>query len=167
LFEPLLGRVFHHVLNRENRRIDLGYCLHGVAAVGEQRRALGEYDGRAGRTGEAGEPGEAFFTCRQVFVLLAIGARHDETVEATEFEFGTQGGDAGRALPPLARLFECLETGLDHGGGTLACRSGRATQACGARWARHVFHGRGAIGAALAGVSAANHQAVTRFCAVR
>jgi hypothetical protein len=60
--------------------------LHRIAAVDEDRRALGEHDGGARRTGEAGEPGQALLARRQVFVLLAIGARYDETVEAASLE---------------------------------------------------------------------------------
>ena len=76
--------------------------LHGVAAVDEQRRALGQHDRGAGRAGEAGEPGEALLARRQVFVLLAIGARHDETVEAAPLEFGAQCGEM-RGGAPRAR----------------------------------------------------------------
>ena len=48
----------------------------------------------AGRAGEAGEPGEPLVAGRHVFVLVAVGARHDEAVEAAPLEFGAQRRDA-------------------------------------------------------------------------
>ncbi len=80
----------------EGQRIDLHRRLHGVAAVGEQRGAVGEHDRRAGRAGEAGEPGEALLAGGQIFVLLAVGARHHETVEAALLQAGAQRRDAAR-----------------------------------------------------------------------
>ena len=41
-----------------------------------------QHDGRAGRAGEAGQPGEPLFARRHIFVLMAVGARHHEPVEA-------------------------------------------------------------------------------------
>ncbi len=98
----------------EDRRIDLRPGLHGVAAVDEHRRLVGEHDRGAGRAGEAGEPGEPFFTGGEIFVLLAVGARHDKAVEPAARKLGAQGGDAGRAFVALALILEGLESGLKH-----------------------------------------------------
>ena len=88
LLEPLLGRVLHQVLDRKNLAVDLSVRLHRVAAIDEQRRAVSQNDGRARRAGEAGEPGQPLLACGQIFVLLAVGARHDEPVEAAALELG-------------------------------------------------------------------------------
>ena len=115
LLEPLLRRIVHQMLDGKDRSVDLRRRLHGVAAVDEQHGALGQHDGGAGRSGEAGEPGQPLLARRQIFVLLAVGARHHETVKPAALELGAQGGDAGGALRALARIVERLEAGLEHG----------------------------------------------------
>ena len=68
------------MLNRKNIAVDLGVRLHCVAPVDEKRRTIVQHHRRARRTGEAGEPGEPLFARGQVFILLAVGARHHEAV---------------------------------------------------------------------------------------
>ncbi len=63
LFEPLLGRVLHKMLDRENLAVDLCRCLHRVAPVDEQRRAVGQDHRRACRAGKSRQPGQPFFAC--------------------------------------------------------------------------------------------------------
>ena len=104
LFEPLLGRVLHKMLDREDLAVDLGHRLHRIAPVGEHRRAVGEDDGGAGRAGKSRQPGQSFFACRQIFVLLAVGPRHHKAVEAAPLELAAQRGDACRALRAFARI---------------------------------------------------------------
>ena len=104
LLEPLVGRVVDQMLDGKDLRIGLRRRLHGVAAVDEQHRALGQHDRNAGRAGEAGEPGEALFARRQIFVLLAVGARHHEAVEPAALEFGAQGRDARGAAARSLRI---------------------------------------------------------------
>ena len=94
------------MLDGEEFRIDLRRRLHGVAAVHEQRRALGQHDGGARRAGEAGEPGQPFLAGRQVFVLLAVGARHHESVQPAPLKLGAQGSNARRCCRALARIVE-------------------------------------------------------------
>ena len=114
LFEPLVRRRVHQMLDGEEFRIDLRRRLHGVAAVHEQRGALGQHDGGAGRAGEAGEPGKPLLARRQIFVLLAVGARHHKAVKPAPLEFGAQWGEARRRRRRFARIVEGLETGLEH-----------------------------------------------------
>jgi hypothetical protein len=115
LRQPLIGRGVHQMLDGKNRLIDLRVCLHGVAAVHEHGRALAQHDGRAGRAGEAREPCQSLLARRQIFVLLAVGTRHHETVEAAALELGAQGGGASRAFRALARIVKGLEAGFEHG----------------------------------------------------
>ena len=70
------------MLDREDVGVDLIAHLQRIAPVDEDHGAVGEHDRDAGRTGEAGEPGEALFRRRQIFVLIAVGARDDEAGEA-------------------------------------------------------------------------------------
>ena len=102
LIEPLLGRMLHQVLYRKNIAVDLRVRLCRVTAVNEERRTVVQDDCGSCRAGKAGEPGQAFFALRQIFVLLAIAARHDEAVEAAPSEFATQFADA-RSRFVLAR----------------------------------------------------------------
>ena len=87
-FDPLRRRMLDQVLDREYRRIDLLAHLHRIAAVDKDRGAVTEHDGRAGRSGEAGEKSKPLGAGRHIFVLVAVGARHDKTVEAAALQFG-------------------------------------------------------------------------------
>ena len=69
-------------MRHEGGGIDLGADGQRVAAVDEDRRAIGQHDGEAGRAAEAGEPGEALRAARDVLALMLVGARHDEAVDA-------------------------------------------------------------------------------------
>ena len=108
-FQPLLRRPVHQMLDGEKLRIDLRRRLHGVAAVYKHGRALGQHDRRPGRSGEAGQPGQALLACGQVFVLLAVGARYDETVEPAALEFAAQAFEMRGRRRALVRIVEGLE----------------------------------------------------------
>ena len=94
------------MLDREQFRVDLRRRLHGIAAVNEHRRTHRQHHGRSRRTGEAGEPGQPFLARRQAFVLLAVGARHDETVKASALELGAQALEPRRCGGSLVRIVE-------------------------------------------------------------
>jgi hypothetical protein len=79
------------------------------------------------RACSAGEPGEAFLARRHVFVLVAIGARHDEAVEAAALELGPQRLHATRGGRGFGRVVERLVAGLEHGAALYGCPDGRAT----------------------------------------
>src|SRR4029079_259227 len=74
------------------------------------------HDRQAGRAGEAGEPCEPLFGGRHVFVLVAVGARHDETAEVAALHFGAQGRDPGAGCGPVGFVLERLEARTRHGG---------------------------------------------------
>ena len=143
-FQPLVGRALDQMLDGENRGVGLRLRLHGVAAVDEQHGALGEHDGRAGRTGEAGQPGEALFARRQIFVLLPVGARHHEAVELAALEFGAQARRPGRRFAARSlrssNVWKRASNLVSNMAGTLALFSGWATQACVSRPAGHALH---------------------------
>ena len=102
------------MLDGENRRVDLLAHLHLIAAVDENRGALGEHDRGAGRAGEAGEPGQPLVRRRHVFALEAVGVRHDEAVEPAPFQFRAQRGDAHRAAGAIDAILERLEMRFEH-----------------------------------------------------
>ena len=118
--DPRARRGVGDVLDGEQGGIDLVARLGGVAAVDEQRSAIGEDDRGAGRSGEAGEPGETLLAGRQIFVLMAVGMGHDETVEPASPQLGAQRRDARRRLRRLRRLrriVEGLELRVELAGG--------------------------------------------------
>ena len=118
LLDPLVERRVGQVHDLEQVGVDLLARLQGVAAVDEQRRAVGQHDGAAGRAGEAGDPGEPLVRRRHVFVLVAVGARHDEAVEALPAELGAQRGDARAARGSVGGLVERLKSSR-HGGDSI------------------------------------------------
>src|SRR6185503_18457235 len=105
-----------------------------VAAVDEQRGALGEYDGAARRSREAREPGEPLVGRGHVFVLVAVGARHDEAVEAAPRELGTQRLDARPARRAVRwiveRLKSCRHDATLYGAGPLTAMPGTTAPSC-------------------------------------
>ena len=69
--------------------------LQRVAAVDEQRGAVGQHHRATGRAGEAGQPGQPLLGRRHVFVLMAVGARHDEAGEPAPRQLGAQRATRG------------------------------------------------------------------------
>ncbi len=116
--------------------VDLLARLQRVAAVDEQHRALHQHDRGAGRAGEAGEPGEPLLARRHVFVLVAVGARHDEAGQSAARQLGAQRRDARRARRALGAIVERLEPGLEHGGHLYGASGGRQ---CPTAWLSPVF----------------------------
>jgi hypothetical protein len=57
---------------------------------------------------------------RHVFILMAVGARHDEAGQAAPCEFRAQCRNARSAGPALGSILERLEVGLEHGGNLLS-----------------------------------------------
>jgi hypothetical protein len=57
---------------------------------------------------------------RHVFVLMAVGARHDEAGQATPRELRAQRRHARCAGAALGSIFERLEAGFEHGGNLLS-----------------------------------------------
>ena len=107
-FDPLAGRLVGDVARLEGGHVDLLADLEGVAAVDEDRRAVGQHDGHAGGAGEAGQPGQALGPRRQELVLVLVGMGDNETVEAAARQFRPQSRQAGivigRGLVPGRQL---------------------------------------------------------------
>ena len=116
VFDPQRRRILDQVFDGKNRAVDFLLHLHLIAAVDEDHGAVGEHDGDAGRAGEAGEPGQLLGARRHIFVLEAVGARHDEAVEAALGQLRPQRRHARRAFGALAAILERLEMGLEHEG---------------------------------------------------
>ncbi len=114
--DPRARRLVDEVLDGKQRAVDLVARLGGVAAVDEQRGAVGEDDRGAGRSGEAGEPGEALLAGGQIFVLKAVGMGHDEAVEPAPRQLRAQRRDARRRLRRFRRIVEGLELRLELAG---------------------------------------------------
>ncbi len=108
------------MLDREQRHVDLVAHLQQIAAVDEDDGAVGQYDGGAGRAREAGEPDEPFLGRRHIFVLMAVGARHDEAVEAAALQLGAQRRKTAGARRPFAGIIERLQARLEHRGNLLS-----------------------------------------------
>ena len=113
---PGVYETVDQMLDREQCLVDLLAHLQQIAPIDEDHRAIGEHDRGAGRAGEAGEPGKTLLRRRDVFVLMAVGARNDEAVESASFQFGAQRGQPARARVTFVRVVECLEAGLEHRG---------------------------------------------------
>ena len=129
-FDPGRRRALDQMLDRENSAVDFLGDLHLVATVDEDRGAVGEHDGDSGRAGEPGEPGEPLGAGRHVFVLVAVGARHDEAVEPAPRQFGPQRRQPRRAGAALAAILEGLKMRLEHAGQSMS--RGGLGQRCGA-----------------------------------
>src|SRR5690606_15777090 len=69
--------------------------------------------GNAGRSGEAREPGEALVARRDIFVLVAVGARQDQARKPAPGQFGAQRRDPRRRLRRRG-IIERLKAGLEH-----------------------------------------------------
>ena len=103
------------MLDRKHRGVDLVAHLQQVTSVDEDSGAVGQHDRGAGRAGEAGQPGQPLLGGRDVFVLLAVRARHDEAGKPPALEFRTQRRDAPRTRRALASVVERLKARLEHG----------------------------------------------------
>ena len=65
-----------------------------------------EDDGDAGGASKAGQPSEALLARRHIFVLVAVGARHNEAGQAAARQFGAQRGNARFAGGAFGVVFE-------------------------------------------------------------
>jgi hypothetical protein len=114
--DPAVRRVLDQVLDGEKRRVHLLARLQRVATVDEQHRPLHQHDRRTGGTGEAAEPGEALLAGGDIFILVAIGARHDPAGQIAPCQLGAQRCDARTACRTLGSILERLEAGFEHAG---------------------------------------------------
>ena len=118
--DPGCRRPLHQMFDGETRAVDFLGDLHLVAAVDEDRGAVGEHDGDAGRAGEAGEPGEPLGVGRHIFVLVAVGARHDEAVEPAPRQLGPQQRQPLGARAAFTAILERLKARFEHRGQSMS-----------------------------------------------
>ena len=102
------------MLDGEYRGVHFLAHLNLIPAVDEQHRAVREHDGQSGRAGEAGEPREPLGARRYVFVLIAVGARHDVAVESAALKFRAQRRHARRGFTTIVAIVERLEQCFEH-----------------------------------------------------
>ncbi len=116
--DPFMGGLLGQMAVFIERAVDLGAHLQGVAAIDEDRRAVGQDHGEAGRAGEAGEPGEALRPERHVLALVLVGARNDEAAEPAALQLGAERRKAGggirlRRRGPAAALGKLVAEGVE------------------------------------------------------
>ena len=130
LFQPLVRRRLDEMLDREQRSVDLLAHLQCIASIDEQCGAIHQHDRDAGGAGKAGEPGQPLLRGRHVFVLMPIGARHDEAREPAPRQLGTQRRQPRRAGGGLRVVIESLELGFEHRRTLCAAPRGGNVPAC-------------------------------------
>ena len=94
------------MLDRKQRGIHLLAPLECITPVDEEHGALHQHDGDAGRAGEAGQPRKPLLASRHIFILMAIGARHDEAGQAAPCEFRAQRRNTRSARRTLGSILE-------------------------------------------------------------
>ena len=112
--QPGFRRLLGDRHGRDHRRVDL--IVHGerIAPVHEDRRLGLEDDGEARRAGKAGQPSKPFLARRDVFALVTIRPRNDETVEPLPGKLLAQGRHPRGTLRTVRRFVEGLEAALEH-----------------------------------------------------
>ncbi len=109
--QPVLRRFLAGGAAVKDAAIGLRGRLNRVAAVDEQGGFVLQDDRKAGRAGKARRPEEPLLVGRQIFILVPIGARNDETGKPLRGEACAQSGDAladrGRATQVGEGLMFC------------------------------------------------------------
>ena len=116
LLDPCIGRCLDQMGNGKQRRVGLVARLQRVAAIGKQHGAAGEYDHAAGRAGKAGQEGQPLFRRRDIFVLMGVGARKNQSVDAAGAQFAAQLCHAPRGSRTVFGVIERLKFCLEHAG---------------------------------------------------
>ena len=93
--DPLRGRGGRHVLVIVQRPADLLANLHGVAPVGEHRRAVAQHCGASRTAAETGQPFEPLRIGADIFAHMLVGDRDDEAIQAAAGQFLAQSVEAG------------------------------------------------------------------------
>ena len=114
LFDPGGWRRVDDIDQREDRGVGLFARLQGVAAIREQNGLVGQHDQEAGRAGKAGQPGQPFLAVGQIFVLVLVGARHDEAGQLAARQLLAERAESGRQRHAAFGFFERLEMGFEH-----------------------------------------------------
>ncbi len=106
LLDPPAGRHLHKMLDGKEREVDLVADLQRVAAVDEQHRAVHQDDRRTGGAGKSCQPGEPLLAGGNVFILMAVGAWHDETGQSASCKFGSQCRESRAAGGAIVHVVE-------------------------------------------------------------
>ncbi len=119
LLEPLGGGGLAHGHHLEEVPHHLPARLQRVAPVDEERRPVGQHDGEPRRAGEPGEVRQPLVMGGHHLVLVRVGARHEEAVDAPLGQPRAQGPEPLRRGATVAPHLECLE----HASATLSDRA--------------------------------------------
>ena len=115
LLQPRFRRRVGQRLRLDQRRVCFFAHLQRVAAIHENCSPVRQDYRRSGRTRKARQPSQPRGAGRHIFVLVLVGARHDEAIELAALEFGAQQREAGGAERGIAFCIEGLEqAGKDH-----------------------------------------------------
>ncbi len=110
LAHPALpAAVGDQVRRLEELGVDLLAHLDRVAAVDEHGGLVGRDEAEPGRAREARQPRQPLGAGRQVLVLVLVGARHHESVQAPRAQLLAQRRDAGGAGGGVAALVKLLK----------------------------------------------------------
>ena len=115
LLQPFFRRGVRKGDRREDFHIDLRTHLNRVAPVHENGGRVAQHDGRSRRPGKASQPGQTLGAGRHIFVLVFVGARDDEPLQAALAQLAAQKSHARAALRGIRRFIESLEMALEHG----------------------------------------------------
>ena len=96
----------------EGGQVHLMLDLHAVAPVDEDARHIGQHDGKARRSGEARQPLQPFVAGGDIFALMDIRARHEETGQPLGAQVIAQAGKAPRPGGRVRGRLKALEHGL-------------------------------------------------------
>lgn len=113
--DPIGRRIVDQMPQFEKRRIHLRFRLLGIAPVDEQRRFVFQYDRDPRRSAEARQPLQPLGVSRNELVLMLVGPRNDETLQAGVFQFSAQFGEAPVLLSRAFRRRKRLKSTLKQG----------------------------------------------------
>src|SRR3546814_10226508 len=94
--DPVLRRVFRHVMRGENVDRHLAADLQGVAAVDEYRRFAEQDDGQTGGPLETGQPQQTLRGERDILPLILVGSRYQEAGQTRSPQLRPQSRDPCR-----------------------------------------------------------------------
>ena len=109
LLQPDGGLYLGPVDRGEAGKVHLRLDLRPVAPVDEDARYMGQDDAEPGGAGKPGQPGQPLIGGGDIFPLMGIGARHDETVDPGLGQSRPQRGQPWRPLFGAGSRLECLE----------------------------------------------------------
>ncbi len=88
--QPSGRRLIGDMQELPKRIVDFAPHLQHVAAIGEDRGALGQHDGEAGTSREPGQPGQPFRGGRHILAEMLVRPGHEKAVDAQTGEAGPE-----------------------------------------------------------------------------